>query len=229
MIRRLAVACLVAGLVPFCAQAAAPATDGAATPAAQAPAGAPAQAKFLVLDMDRVAAESAAMKSIYRQMTERRDKEATAYNAALDKLEKDFEPVRAAASDMDADQYQYAKDQFDAAKAHMDDVLDAAQQRMNKAASEALDKVNAVATEIGQDLLKEYGAERMVDATAVLYMRDGAPYDVTDQVIARLDRQLPDIKVNFPEPPKNPGDAEAAKPAKATKANTPAKTDKQKP
>jgi Skp family chaperone for outer membrane proteins len=157
---------------------------------------------FLVLDTGRLAAEAAAMRSIAAQAAQRRDVEAAAYNMALDKLETEFEPARAAAATMEPAERQKAQEAFAKAKAHADGVLERTEAEMNAAIEKAVARFNAVSDAVGKEVLRERGAARFVDRGVVLYIRAGSPYDATDEVIRRINERLPDVKVEFPAPAK---------------------------
>lgn len=174
-------------------------------------------ASFLVMDADRLAAESTAMRSVFDQMAKRRDVEAAAYNMALDKLESEFEPVRKARETMDPAEYQKALDQYNSIRAQIDGVLKSVQDGMNAAGEKAVAQFNTAATLIGQQVRQDYGVSRFVDGSAVLYVREGSGYDVTDEVIKRVNAKLPSITVEFPPRAKPPAAAEPAKKPAAKK------------
>lgn len=190
MKRFLAIAALV--LMPAAAMAqAAPAETASASSA------------FLVLDTDRVAAEATAMQAIYDQIERQKTIEAAAYNMALDKLESEFDPVRAQSATMDAAEYEKAITRFNEIKAEIDGVLKQAQDRLMAAGEKAIAEFNAAANEVGQQLLKEHGASRFLDGAAVLYVREGSGYDVTSEAIKRINARLPTVKVDIPPPAKS--------------------------
>jgi Skp family chaperone for outer membrane proteins len=161
-----------------------------------------ASTSFLVLDTDRVAAEATAMRAIYDQIERQKTIEAAAYNMALDKLEGEFDPIRAQSATMDAAEYEKAVTRFNEIKAEIDGVLKQAQDRLMAAGEKAIAQFNASATEIGQQLLKEHGASRFLDGAAVLYVREGSGYDVTSEAIKRINARLPTVKLELPAPPK---------------------------
>lgn len=199
MIRSLALAALLA--MPLAAHA----------ETAPAPAAAPVANGFLVMDTDRVATEAKAMQSVFDQIAKRRDVEAAAYNMALDKLDKEFEPVKQAQATMDPAEYQKAVDQYNGIRAQIDGVLTTVQDEMNKAGEKAIEQFNAAATSVGDQIRQERGVTRFVDGAAVLYIRPGSGYDATDEVIKRVNARLPDIKVVFPA--RKAAAPETAKPA----------------
>jgi Skp family chaperone for outer membrane proteins len=83
---------------------------------------------------------------------------------------------------------------------------------LNAAADKALDRFNVVATEAGQEVLKSHGADRFVDAANVLYVRKGSGYDVTDEVLERVNARLPELKADIPASPKKAGSKPEAQP-----------------
>jgi Skp family chaperone for outer membrane proteins len=224
MKRSLAViACLAVLAAPAHAQppaASAPAQPAPAAPTASQDGPPPdlsVSTGFLVMDMSRLGTEAKAMKSVFDQMAKRHDIEVAAYNMALDKLEKEFEPVRLGKDRMDPAEYQKAVDQYNTIKTQIDEVLKGVQDGMTAAAEKAIDQFNTVASVIGQQVRQDYGVSRFVDGSSVLYVRPGSGYDVTDEVIRRIDQKLPEIKVEFPARKPAPGASadkpDAAKPA----------------
>jgi Skp family chaperone for outer membrane proteins len=203
MIRSLVLMAALA--LPFAARAETPALAPLA-PATSAPTTTP----FLVMDSARLATEATAMQSVFDQMAKRHDIEAAAYKMAIDKLEKEFAPVREARDTIDPAEYQKAVDQYNSIKAQIDGVLTKVEDEMGKAGEKAIEQFNTVATMVGQQVRQDHGISRFVDGSAVLYIRDGSGYDATDEVIKRVNAKLPDIKVDFPERPK----AAATEPAK---------------
>jgi Skp family chaperone for outer membrane proteins len=192
--------------------------SAAANAQTPAPAAAPAQtaalpatAAFLVMDADRLAAESTAMRSVFDQMAKRRDIEVAAYNMAVDKLDAEFEPALKARATMDPAEFQNAQDQYNTIRSQIDGVLKTVQDGMNAAGEKAIAQFNTAATLIGQQVRQEHGVSRFVDGSAVLYIREGSGYDVTDEVIKRVNAKLPDITVEFPPRAKPPAAAEPAK------------------
>ena len=212
MIRPIALfACLATLTLSATANAQAPTPTAAPNDIAVAP----GTAAFLVMDADRLAAESTAMRSVFEQMAKRRDVEAAAYNMALDKLESEFEPARKAKDTMDPAEFQKAQDQYNSIRAQIDGVLKTVQDGMNAAGEKAIAQFNTAATLIGQQVRQDHGVSRFVDGSAVLYVREGSGYDVTDEVIKRVNAKLPSITVEFPPRAKPPAAAEPAKkPAK---------------
>jgi len=66
------------------------------------------------------------------------------------------------------------------------------------ASGDARRKVNGVLNEIMREILVERGANMILDVTAVHV--GGVDYDVTADVIARLDERMPSLKVEPPKP-----------------------------
>ena len=197
---------LAAALVlPLSAQAAAP----AAPAASPIPAG---SSSFMVMDTDRLATEAKAMQSVFDQLAKRRDVEAAAYNMAMDKLDKEFAPIRQQRDTLDPAEYQKAVDQYNGIKAQIDGVLARVQDDMNTAAEKAIEQFNAAAKAAGEQVRQAHGVVRFLDGSAVLYIRPGSGYDATDEVIEVVNTRLPDIKVEFPARPKPAPAPDLAKP-----------------
>ena len=116
---------------------------------------------------------------------------------------------------MDPAEFQKAQDQYNSIRAQIDGVLKTVQDGMNAAGEKAIAQFNTAATLIGQQVRQDHGVSRFVDGSAVLYVREGSGYDVTDEVIKRVNAKLPSITVEFPPRAKPPAAAEPAKkPAK---------------
>jgi len=68
---------------------------------------------------------------------------------------------------------------------------------INAASAEARRKVNSVLNEIMQEILVERGANMVMSVAAVHV--GGVDYDITAEVIARLDKRMPTLRVERPQ------------------------------
>jgi outer membrane protein len=196
----------------------------AAGPAAAPPAAQPIS--VIVVDSHRVLAESKAGKAIDTQMQAK----ATSYDKSFAQEEQDLAAVE---QELRRQQTILAQDAFAAKAKDFDQrVYDARRKvqasklELSRAQNTAENALMKTVLQILNDLAKERGANLVLDKSVVV-MFDNA-YDVTDEVIKRLDDKLPTMTVSFV--PVDPGsvapalDGTASAPAKpAAKKPAPAK------
>lgn len=68
-------------------------------------------------------------------------------------------------------------------------------QAIGAANEQAVAKVDATIAQIEESLKTEHGARAVLRAQEVLWFRSGAPFDVTEAVYERLNRQLPKVSL----------------------------------
>jgi outer membrane protein len=191
------------------------ASSYAAGPAAPAPAAQPIS--VIVVDSHRVLAESKAGKAIDSQMQAK----AITYDKSFAQEEQDLASVQ---QELQRQQTILAQDAFAAKAKDFDQrVYDARRKvqasklELSRAQNTAENTLMKTVLQILNDLAKERGANLVLDK-AVVVMFDNA-YDVTDEVIKRLDDKLPTMTVSFI--PVDPGAVAPGPDGTASAANKP--------
>ncbi len=177
------------------AQAAAPA------PATAAPAAA-AAVKIAVLDDQKILQTSAAAKSIDAQLKDRRDgieKQLADLRKKLDsakhKLETDKDKVKPEEFSKEVTSYQ--NDYMSAQK-----FADSKRQELELAANTALGQMRAAITKIVTDMAQKNGYTLVLTRQNVVLA--DASMDITDTVLAQLDKTLTTVPVTFGDAAKKP-------------------------
>ena len=186
-------------------------TAGRAVLAADQPAG--QSLVVVVVDTSRVLQESKAGKTIQSQMQQ----QVTTYQKSISKQD---EELSAAQQDLQRQQTILAQDAFAAKLKEFDQrVNDArkraqeAQQNLTESQRGAIATVEDAMLHIVADLAKERGANLVLNKTTVVMF--DTRFDVTDDIIKRLDEKLPAVTVSFNRTgqPAAPAAAGAGKPA----------------
>jgi outer membrane protein len=195
-------------------------------PPAAAPGGVPTGGVVLVVDLRRVMLDSKAGKAIQGQMQQ----QVGIWQKTFVQNEQDLGSQQ---QELQRQSTILAQDAFAAKRKEFEQkVLDYRkrtqdiQAELAKAEGQANDKLRHALQEILRDIAKEHGANFILDAPTVLLF-DGR-YEVTDEVMKRLDAKLPVVTVNFTTgAPAAP--AAASNPAPAANGKPPAKQTPKKP
>ena len=183
-----------------------------------------APAAIIVVDSHRVLTESKAGKAIYAQMQAK----ATSYDKGFAQEEQELAGVQ---QELQRQQSILAQDAFAAKARDFEQRVSEARRKvqaskyeLSQGQNEAEKTVMKAILQILNDVAKERNANLVLDK-AVVVMFDNA-YDVTDEIIKRLDEKLPTMTVSFvPVDPNSLGavapDGTPAAPAK-TAAKKPA-------
>ena len=153
---------------------------------------------FLVLNSERVATEPKALQDLYAEIDAAMLRQAVGHNMALDALEAEYAPVIEAKKTLTEEEYQTALNEFNTGAAQLEAALVEAEQGINQAAEEALARFNALRVRLENEMLANYGAQRFIDSSAVLYSRPGMDLDKTDALIASLDAAMPTLSLDAP-------------------------------
>jgi outer membrane protein len=186
-------------LAPAEAQQAPPAPAAGAPPAAAAPAPAAAPGlNILVVDVQSLLQNSKSAKMVRQQIEQKRteyQKEMTAQEATLrqehDTLQRQQGSLSAEAFNQKGREFQQKLNEFDKN-------MQSKRQVLEKANSEALEKINEVMLKIIAEIAKERKANLVfLRSELVLFDQN---FEVSDEVLQKLDDQLPTLNVNFAAP-----------------------------
>lgn len=173
---------------------------------------APASPIVVVVDTQRVLEESKAGKTIQSQMQQR----VSTYQKTISKQDQE---LSAAQQDLQRQQAILAQDAFALKVKEFDQrVNDArkraqeAQQNLQESQREAFGKVEYAMLQVVADLAKERGANLVLNKSTVVMF--DTHFDVSDEIIKRLNEKLPAVTVSFNHPAAGAAPAPAAAPAK---------------
>lgn len=161
------------------------------TASAQVP---PARALFL--DLETVFTQSSAGANIRTQLEGMLAEISTREEAAIATFEERERTLMASAQNRPQEELQKDWEQLQTERSGNANLFQLERGAVQSAALEARRKVNAVLNEIMQEILVERGANMVLSVGAVHV--GGVDYDITAEVIARLDKRLPALKVERP-------------------------------
>jgi Skp family chaperone for outer membrane proteins len=171
-----------------------------AAPAMAAPAAADKTAlvpTILIVDLPQVLRGSKAGKGVQTALGE----ESQTYSKEVARQEDDLQRMR---SDLERQRTVLSQAAYEAkAKAfqlhlkELDTAVQAKRQAMQKAYYDAMSKIEAATRDVIANLAKERGANLVVLKQAVILSPDAS--DVTNEVLARLDKNLASVPINMPK------------------------------
>lgn len=154
-------------------------------------------ARALFLDLETVFAQSSVGKGIRGQLEGMLSEIATREEKALADFKVREEQLISAAENLSAADGQKDWQAIQLEKEAQGNIFQLERTAVRQAAGDARKKVNAVLNTIMQEVLVERGAN-MVLSTAAVHV-GGVDYDVTAEVIARLNKRMPSLVVQRPK------------------------------
>ena len=154
-------------------------------------------ARALFLDLETVFTQSAVGTNIRSQLEQMLADISGREKTALDGFKAREQALVSAASGRPGEEVQKDWDALQLEKEGNGAVFQLERTAVQAAAADARRKVNAVLNEIMQEILVERGANMVLSVAAVQV--GGVDYDITSEVIARLDKRMPSLKVERPK------------------------------
>lgn len=153
--------------------------------------------RFAVIDLQKILREASATKTIRPQVEKLKKK----YQDQFESYEKD---LRAANQDLQrqrtiitpeayAERLKTFKEQVTRRQREVQSV----QRMLDKAGSDALGMVHRKFREITEEIARERAIELIVPRSGLLFV--DPKYDISDEVLKRLNKQLPSVKVVLPD------------------------------
>jgi Skp family chaperone for outer membrane proteins len=154
-------------------------------------------AKVAVLDVQRILREAKAMKNIRDQVSQLRKAYQQEIEAKQADLRKENEDLRRKRTILSSDAFDEERRKFDQKVAEVQRLVQSRNQQLDRANAEAVIEVQKVYNAIVLELANErsYGLIFRKSATIVVH----PPIEVTPEVLARLDKRLPAVKVTPPQ------------------------------
>lgn len=190
---------------------AAPAAPAAAAPAAaSAPASAAtpaAAATIAVLDVNRILADSKAAKGLNDQMEKLRTKYESDISKKEEALRKEERVLTDEQSKMKEAELEKRKKAFETNVAELQKSIMAQQNQLTNAAQDAMNTIRESVLKISTDIAKSKGFIYVQPAAGFLHFNPEV--DITTETIARLDKDLPEVKVVLKDAPAAPAPAKS--------------------
>jgi len=205
-VMRAAVAPLLLSFVLSGAVAQAQAQQTPPTPAA-APA-TPTTLNILVVDVQSLLQNSKSAKMVRQQIEQKRAEYAKEISQEEQTLRQERDALQRQQSSLSAEQLNQKGRDFQQKVNELDKSVQGKRQALERSNAEALEKIQGAMLKIITELAKDRKAN-LVFQRSELVLFDQV-FDVTDEVLQKLDEQLPTLTVNFTPPPAAPTATPAA-------------------
>ena len=186
-----------------------------------APATAPASPttlNILVVDVQSLLQNSKSAKMVRQQIEQKRAEYAKEISQEEQTLRQERDALQRQQSSLSAEQLNQKGREFQQKVNELDKSVQGKRQSLERSNAEALEKIQGVMLKIITEIAKERKAN-LVFQRSELVLFDQA-FDVTDEVLQKLDEQLPTLSVNFTAPQAAAGSG--ATPAAAAAPEKPA-------
>lgn len=150
---------------------------------------------IIVVDLRKIERDANASKSIRKQIGTQRQR----YQEQLAKMETELrnanQELQRQRAIVSAEAFAQKRRALEARANEMQRDVQKIQRGLQRARDDSLSKVRRKVLEIIAKLVTERGANIALNANIVIFTRNGQNLDVTDDVLARLNQQLPDVAV----------------------------------
>ena len=207
-----------AALVPLVSLAllcGAPGLTRAQTPPSPAPAATTNPSlSILVVDVQSLLQNSKSAKMVRQQIEQKRNEYAKEISQQEEALRHERDALQRQQASLTPEALNQKGREFQQKVNELDRGVQGKRQSLEKSNAEALENIQSVMLKIITEIAKERKANLVFQRSELVLFDQG--FDVTDQVLLKLDEQLPTLTVNFtaPTPPAAQPAAAAAQPAK---------------
>jgi Skp family chaperone for outer membrane proteins len=186
-----------------------------------APAAPPTQPSLtiMVVDVQALLQNSKSAKMVRQQIEQKRAEYAKEISHQEETLRQERDALQRQQSSLSADALNQKGREFQQKVNDLDRSVQAKRQALERSNAEALEKIQEVMLKIITDIAKDRKANMVFQRSELVLFDQN--YDVTDEVLQKLDEQLPTLTVNFVAPTLPGGQAPAAQPAAAAAEPTP--------
>jgi outer membrane protein len=168
------------------------------TPPAPAAAPAAPSLNILVVDVQSLLQNSKSAKMVRQQIEQKRTEYQKEMSAQEGVLRQEHDTLQRQQGSLSAEAFNQKGRDFQQKLNDFDKSMQSKRQILEKANSEALEKINEGMLKIIADIAKERKANLVfVRSELVLFDQN---FEVTDEVLQKLDEQLPTVNVNFVAP-----------------------------
>ena len=202
------------------AQQTPPAAAPAPAPAAAAPTGAAPGLNVLVVDVQSLLQNSKSAKMVRQQIEQKRAEYAKEISHHEQTLRQERDALQRQQQQLTADQLNQKGREFQQKVNELDKSVQAKRQALERSNAEALEKIQGAMLKIITDIAKDRKANLVVQRSELVLFDQ--QFDVTDEVLQKLDEQMPTLTVNFVAPAANDSGTPAAAAAHAQEKEKPA-------
>jgi outer membrane protein len=187
---------VLAGLLGLCCGAASALAQQPADPAPASPA--PQTISVMVVDVQALLQNSKAAKMVRQQIEAKRAEYAKDISHKEEALRQERDTLQRQQATLTADQLAAKGRDFQAKVNELDRDVQAKRQALERSNADALQKIQEVMVKIITDIAKDRKANLVFQRSELVLFDQG--FDVTDQVLLKLDEQLPSLDVTFVAP-----------------------------
>jgi outer membrane protein len=173
-----------------------PAQPAPAAPAE--PAAIPSSLQVMVVDVQSLLQNSKAAKMVRDQIEAKRADYAKEISHQEEALRQERDNLQKQQSTLTAEQLNVKGREFQAKVNELDRDVQAKRQALERSNADALQKIQEVMVKIITDIAKDRKANLVFQRSELVLFDQG--FDVTDQVLQKLDEQMPTLTVNFVAP-----------------------------
>lgn len=157
------------------------------------PARAEAPVSVAVVDVRALLAKSEAGKSLQAQLDRRRESFQKDFAETEKRLQKTGQEIAGQRSSLSVADFEKKKKAFEEDVAKSKKRLEDRKQSLDKAFIESVNQIRAKIVSLSTDLARERGYRLVVSRENVIVVDKGL--DVTEEVLARMNKALPDLKL----------------------------------
>ena len=208
---------LWACLIALCCGAGAAFAQQPPQPAAPAPAPAtpPTSMSVMVVDVQSLLQNSKAAKMVRDQIEGKRAEYAKEISKQEETLRQERDTLQKQQASLSPEQLNTKGREFQAKVNELDRDVQAKRQALERSNADALQKIQEVMVKIITEIAKDRKANLVFQRSELVLFDQG--FDVTDQVLTKLDEQMPTLAVNFVAPVAAAAPEGTAPPAPAPK------------
>jgi outer membrane protein len=185
-------------------------------PAPPTPGAAPMPLTVLVVDVQALLQNSKAAKMVRGQIEQKRNEYTKEISHQEEALRAERDAIQRQQASLSADALNQKGREFQQKVNDLERNVQGKRQALEKSNGEALSKIQEAMLKIIADIAKERKANLVLQRSDIVLFDQS--FDVTDEVLQKLDEQMPTLTVNFvaPTPPPSPTAAAAAPAAPAS-------------
>jgi outer membrane protein len=158
----------------------------------------PASLSVMVVDVQALLQNSKAAKMVREQIEAKRAEYAKEISHQEETLRQERDALQRQQSTLTPDQLNAKGREFQAKVNELDRDVQAKRQALERSNADALQKIQDVMVKIITDIAKDRKANLVFQRSELVLFDQG--FDVTDQVLQKLDEQMPTLTVNFVAP-----------------------------
>ena len=181
----------------------------------------PTNLTIMVVDVQSLLQNSKSAKMVRQQIEGKRNEYAKEISQQEETLRQERDALQRQQSSLSADALNQKGREFQAKVNELDRNVQSKRQALERSNAEALEKIQEVMLKIITDIAKDRKANLVFQRSELVLFDQG--FDVTDEVLHKLDDQLPTLTVNFVAPVASNSAQPAAQPAAAPAQPAPKK------